>query len=451
MEAFESLVSLNVSNNALTELNLSNALLENLNGSQNPTITNVNLVQLTNLKSLNVSNTNITGIDLTTNTNLISLYAANTLLDVIENLNACINLEVIDFSSTNLATIDLSENTKLLSVKGQSNPLLYTINIKNIINGFNQNITNFDVIFSPLLRCIQVDNPNDTFLNNWRKDSTAYFKFLCGEVDDDNDGIADAKDDCLGTPFGTPVDLFGCPYFSLPYDNFTVLITGETCLSSNNGKVNITSIETYNYTATITGPAYSNTYKFTNDVEIRNLRQGTYQVCITVDNDPAYRSCYDVVIREPAPLAVLTNKSTKGNKVSLDMSGSSNYNIELNGFKFSTKTSSIDLSLKNGSNSIKVSTDLDCQGIYEESIFMSDGMFVYPNPFEDQINIYLGASEGENTEINIFSSLGELVYSKSLTAHQDYLTIDTNALTMGLYVVSVKTKESLSTFKIVKK
>ena len=342
--------------------------------------------------------------------------------------------------------MDLVPNVKLTTLNCSSNQL----SSLHINNGFNQNLTQFDSTDNPYLICILVDDQNAAITYpNWQKDAQASYKLICD--DDDNDGVSNEDDLCPNTPFDATVDFFGCPYFMMPVDNFAVLITGETCLNSNNGKVYITAIETYNYTATITGNDYLNTYKFTNDVEIRNLRQGMYKLCITVDEWSGYSSCYDIVMSEPEPLAVITNKSTKDKKVSLDMSGSSNYHIDLNGFKFSTSDSNIDLSLKNGYNSIKVNTDLDCQGIYEEQIFISDGVLVYPNPFDDKINIYLGDLEGEKTEINIFSCLGQLVYSKSLNQPKDYVPIDTKTLPLGLYIVSVKTEGSLSKFKIVKK
>lgn len=87
--------------------------------------------------------------------------------------------------------------------------------------------------------------------------------------------------------FEQPVDLFGCEYLNLPNNNFTVLITGGTCLNSNNGKINITANEIHNYAATVRrddfDDAFSTEFKFTNDVEIRNLLAGRYQMCITIE------------------------------------------------------------------------------------------------------------------------------------------------------------------------
>jgi Leucine-rich repeat (LRR) protein len=422
LEAIVNLKTFSCGNNNITSLNLSkNLFLERLDCSSND-IVSMDVSHLNYLTYLNMSNNNLTVIDVSSNP----------------------NIKTLDLSNNDITSLDVTSNVQLIRLNCSSNQL----SSLHINNGFNENLMAFDSRNNPLLTCILVDDQN-TVYTNWYKDPWSGYKLICD--DDDNDGVSNDDDLCPGTPFGEPVDLFGCSFYSLSNDNFTILITGETCLSSNNGKVYITAEETYNYTATITGIDYLNSYKFTNDVEIRNLRQGTYQLCITVDEWSGYSSCYDIVISEPEPLAVLTSKSTKNKKVSLDMSGNSNYHIDFNGFKFSTSDSNIDLSLKNGYNSIKVSTDLDCQGIYEEQIYMSDGVFVYPNPFDNAINIYLGSSEVKNTEINIYSSLGQLVYTQSLKEHQDTYQIVTSKLPIGLYIVSIKTKDSVSTFKIVKK
>jgi hypothetical protein len=76
---------------------------------------------------------------------------------------------------------------------------------------------------------------------------------------------------------------------------------------------------------------------------------------------------------------------------------------------------------------------------------------VHPNPFANQINIYLDDIE-EDATVNIHSYLGQLVYSKIFEKQENKnLNIDTSRLSVGLYSISIKTKASLSTFKIVKK
>ena len=51
--------------------------------------------------------------------------------------------------------------------------------------------------------------------------------------------------------------------------------------------------------------------------------------------------------------------------------GSDSYNIILNGALIKTSQSIIDLPLEVGFNTIKVTTNLECQGVFEETIFIS--------------------------------------------------------------------------------
>ncbi|MCB0424803.1 MAG: T9SS type A sorting domain-containing protein, partial [Mangrovimonas sp.] len=79
----------------------------------------------------------------------------------------------------------------------------------------------------------------------------------------------------------------------------------------------------------------------------------------------------------------------------------------------------------------------------------TDDVFVYPNPFSDQITIY-NVSEG-GVKVAAYNSLGQLVFSKTFVQHEDKLTVDTSHWSVGLYTMVLQTNNSVSTFKIVKK
>lgn len=456
IEDFVSLENLNFSNNAVLNVDLSeNVLLEELNASNNG-LTEIDLSFNINLEVANTSGNSLAEIDLDSNINLLELNISNNQLTVL-NVEALVSLQELDCSLNVLENLSVELNSQLINLYCQSNRFIS--DQLNLQNGANANLANFNATDNGDLKCILVDDPFTIITNaggvydDWFKDFTSNYQSVC--IDADNDGVNNEDDLCPNSVFGQPVDLFGCEYLILPNNNFTVLITGETCLNSNNGKINITATDIFNYTATVTSDdfeePFSIEYKFTNDVEIRNLLAGIYQMCITIEEWPDYISCYDVVINHPEELAVLTNKSNGSKKVSLELSGNSNYNIDVNGLTFTTNTNAVTLNLKEGANSIKVSTDLECQGVYEEHIFVSNELFVYPNPFNDQIKVYLGDIEGDAT-VNIHSSLGQLVYSKTFVKQENQnLNIDTYALSVGLYSISIKTKASLSTFKIVKK
>ena len=452
LEDFEALINLNCSMNELESIDLSaNTALTTLDCSNNQ-IENLNITSNSALTTLNASFNELTDIPLDSNTDLLNLDLSNNFLVAID-INALSLLEILDVSFNQLNSLNATSNSNLKELYCQNNLLIN--DQLNIRNDNNENLEQLNAQDNPDLSCILVDDPNAVILNEdglydfWFKDNTANYQEIC--LDADNDGVANTEDLCPNTPFGVDVDLFGCPYLVLPYDNFNVLITGETCISSNNGKINITAIEILNYTATIIGNGYSNVYDFTNEVEIRNLLAGSYVLCITIENEPDIIFCYDIVITQPEELAVASRISQTNKTISVDLSGSINYTIEINGLTFNTSESEIVLGLKNGLNTLKINTDLDCQGVYKENILLSKDLISYPNPFKDQVNIHLGNNETEMVDIVIYSNIGQAVMTKSILAKKGSITIDGSILPKGIYFVSLKSKSLFNTIKIVKK
>ena len=453
LEDFIDLKKLNFSDNDVVDVDLSkNVLLEELDVSNNGII-EIDFSLNPNLEVLNISGNSLSEVDLNANTNLLELNVSGNQLTVL-NADTLVNLQFLDCSSNRLESLSVELNPQLVNLYCQSNS--FVSDQLNLQNGANPSLINFNATDNVGLQCILVDDPFTVITNaggvydNWLKDSGSNYQSVC--IDADNDGIANADDQCPNTPFGSAVDLFGCPILSLPNNNFTIQITSETCLNNNNGKINIATLDYYNYTATLTKDNFSKAYKFTNDIDILNLLAGTYKMCISIEEWPNYMNCYDVVISQPEPLSVSTNKSTDGKKVSVKMSGSSSYNVDFNGLTFSTNDSNITLNLQEGANAIKVSTDIECQGVHEERILVSDKMIVYPNPFQDKINMYLGDNDTGKVVVNMYSYLGQLVYSKTLTNQKSgKISLDTNNLALGIYTISIQTSTSLSTFKIIKK
>ncbi|WP_201918622.1 T9SS type A sorting domain-containing protein [Aquimarina mytili] len=444
---------------ALSTLDISGNDISDLTGIQD----------FTNLTSLNCRNNLLTDVDISNNILLERLQCSGNLITSIESEDIILNtlLTYIDVSDNKLTTIDISANPALIELNCTLNQLtsidiIQNPNIETLLcasnqlvtvnanNGFNTIIESFDVTNNPNLTCILVDDIQaSASYPNWFKDETAAYKLICD--DDDNDGVSDVDDLCPSTPFGSTVDLFGCAFFTLPATNFTVLTTSENCRSSNNGKVKIIASEIFNYKATIIGAEVEAEYDFTNDVEIRNLRAGTYELCITIYEKPDYITCFEIVITEPEDLSVAATVDRSKSKVSLEMSGGANYIIDANGFVFSTQDTFVTLNLRSGINTIKVSADEACQGTYEKTIFISDEVFLYPNPLQDNLNVFLGSNKVQDVELTIYSFLGQRVISKKYTASNSAIQVDTSFLESGIYMVSISFENFQSTFKIVKK
>ncbi|WP_298894306.1 T9SS type A sorting domain-containing protein [uncultured Psychroserpens sp.] len=451
IEAFVSLTSLEIDDNSIATLDLSNnSLLIVLNASENM-LTDLDLSALLNLTTLNVSNNSLTQLNFDTNLSLLDLNVSNNLFTNL-NVENLIDLEELNCAANQLSSLSVTQNTNLTQLLCQSNMLVG--DQLNLQNGNNENLQLFNASNNPGLGCILVDDPvavisnTDGTYDNWIKDDSASYQTICEDAD--NDGVPNEDDLCPNTEFGAAVDFTGCAFPDLPNDNFTVSITGETCLNSNNGKITIVAQELYTYTVTLTNDEFFQEYNFTNDVDIFNLLAGTYEMCITIEEWPDYVSCYTIVITQPDPLEVFASRMASGNEVSLDMSGSSSYNIKFNDETFTTHNSTITLELQQGINTLKVSTDLECQGVYEERILMTEDFLVYPNPFENKINIYNGI-EDEEVSVKLYSILGQLVLNKTIVNEGTNMSIDTTNLPDGIYLIIVKSETMTSTLKIVKK
>lgn len=457
IEDFVSLTNLNVANNAMSTIDLSNnLLLVNLNLSNNE-LTTVDVSLLFNLINLNLFNNQLTQINLDVNTNLEDVdVSSNNVVNL--NVDTLQHLEDLNCASNQIANLNLTQNTSLKTLFCQSNALI--LDQLNIQNGNNENLLIFNATENPSLGCILVDDPvavienNDGNYDSWFKDDSASYQTICEDAD--NDGVPNEDDLCPNTPFGSVVDLSGCAFPNLPNDNFTVSITGETCLNSNNGKITIVAQDLYNYTVSLagtiifdgTGEVFNQAYNFTNDVDIFNLLADTYQMCITIEEWPDYESCYTVVITEPNPLNVFASRMASSNQLALELSGGNIYYIELNGDIFTTHNTSFTLNLQQGVNQLKVRTDLECQGVYEEQIVLNEAFVVSPNPFNNKINISRTANQDHLT-IRMYSVFGQLVFQKKITNSNHTNQIDTSHLANGMYILKIEA-ETISTYKIIK-
>lgn len=132
IEAFTNLSSLNVSDNNLTTLDLS----ENIYLSQ-----------------LNCSDNNLNRLDLPNNEDMWYINCSNNRLGVLD-VSKIKWLEVLDCSDNNLIKLDISDNWKVSELLC-SNNFLNELNLANTNNGFLSTIHAHD---NPNLTCIQVDD-----------------------------------------------------------------------------------------------------------------------------------------------------------------------------------------------------------------------------------------------------------------------------------------------------
>lgn len=153
--------TLNISNRSISDLtgiedfaslqvfNCRGNLFTSLDLSANPTLT-----------SLICGANALTTLDLSANSNLTNLAAE---LCDLTSITLPLSIQLMNIDGNEFTELDFSglPNLKYLLVK--NNPYLYALNVKN---GNNTNFTDFQATLTPLLYCIEVDNPTYS-TTNW--------------------------------------------------------------------------------------------------------------------------------------------------------------------------------------------------------------------------------------------------------------------------------------------
>ena len=273
--------------------------------------------------------------------------------------------------------------------------------------------------------------------------------------DEDQDGVFDDGDDqCLNTPLGALVDTKGCSVYRLNDNNFTLTLKSQSCVSSFDGAIEVSALKTMLYKVEIknAGGSLINQGDFTNTFQAKNLAAGSYQVCITgTEGDIVYETqCYEVQITAPKPLTVLTAVGFSKAELIIGLAGSELYFVSLNGQVTTHSQDKIKLSLKQGLNSLEVSTGSSCQGVYKESIYFTPKPSVYPNPVSDFLYLQTPVFQDSNMKVQIHFVSGVLLREINTKATYEPLSIDTRSWKTGIYVISIWLDGARSSYKVIK-
>ena len=275
----------------------------------------------------------------------------------------------------------------------------------------------------------------------------------CDEDDNDNDGVPNQNDNCPDTPQGTRVDVNGCPVFELPLNNFKVEVGSATCIGNTDGAINL-SVEdaAYDYSVTVTGQSDLSITGTSTTASFTGLAKGTYEVCFKVVGQDGYEQCFEVVVGEPKPLSAFINVDDVSGKMSVTMGGSSTYYVNINGVNTTVDGDSFETELSTGLSIIRISTDLECQGVVEQEVFISEKIHYYPNPTISNVKVHVGG-EDEAVKVSVFSEKGDLIYTRDQNIKQGSRKIHidlTNQIT-GTYIVTLESKTVRQSFKIIRK
>ena len=274
-----------------------------------------------------------------------------------------------------------------------------------------------------------------------------------GDVSDDSDhdGIWNPLDQCPDTPYGQFVDFQGCELFYLPPNNF-LISKSEGCVGQNSISMKFKDVNQV-YNINVTGQTSYSESTSSSRWKLDNLSKGVYNICITVEGVDAtdFERCFEVSINDPAPLTVASSLNQSKDVVTVELSGSQTYNITHNGKTSRSSNSNVSIALSKGLNTVKVSTDKDCQGVFEKKYFVSEEVAYSPNPFNEVLNIYVGGSD-QDVQIDIFTPEGRLVSSGLYSlGNGRQAQIQTANFKIGSYLVKVSSNTVDQSFVTIKK
>ena len=271
--------------------------------------------------------------------------------------------------------------------------------------------------------------------------------------DFDEDGVLNKDDICPNTPLGSKVNAKGCRFFEMPANNYRIKVTSSSCINSNDGRIKLTVVNSsYDYSVLLSG--MSNPVIITGENKTANvtgLSKGDYTVCFKVTGQADYEQCFDITIGEPKALSAFVDVDSDNRTTTIQLGGSIEYNVNINGEMFKVTSDNFTSSLKTGLNIIKISTDLDCQGLIEREVFISEDIHYYPNPTHNDVRVHIGG-EDSTVMVSVFSEKGSLIYRREQQVQDiSRLTeIDLALQITGTYIVILEGPTVRKTFKVIR-
>ena len=264
--------------------------------------------------------------------------------------------------------------------------------------------------------------------------------------DSDGDGVNDQLDECPNS-LSDVVDDKGCELDPIPLNTFSIEVNSETCNSSNNGSIIINSSIQDDFIASLN--QNTNTQKqFNSKTSFENLSSGIYDLCIALFEFPKVKQCFTVRVKQPSEFSVSSFVNTVNSTISFDLKGASKYFIKLNDKHYTTEKRSIELPITKEINEIEISTNIECQGVYRETLRVENNIKVYPNPVEDgNLNINLGFFKETKSVIQIFDIAGNLIYT---IQSNDSIDVDFSSFPKGVYILKIIKGESIFNYKVIK-
>lgn len=271
------------------------------------------------------------------------------------------------------------------------------------------------------------------------------------DIDLDNDGVLNTIDSCNQTPPGATVDMAGCQVFSITRENYNIVDQPESCRGQDDGTIFITTRESYSYTAVLSSANASQTQEFTTDVLFEGLEQGIYTLCITVSEEPDYQECFDISVEEPEIFEVVPVIDPFENVLSLEITGGGNYTIVYGDQTISDNAGQLNLPITSSKSQLTVTSERDCEMVFEELIVLETDFLIYPNPVADgELSVDSSRNLESIISIRLYGMNGGLLREFFLeNTTETNLRLDVSGLASGNYMLDIQTASESKAYKVI--
>ncbi|MDI9336809.1 MAG: T9SS type A sorting domain-containing protein [Alphaproteobacteria bacterium] len=243
---------------------------------------------------------------------------------------------------------------------------------------------------------------------------------------------------------------------SISLNSISIIVTNPNCYGQTGAAtVRFTDTTIYNKLFIRNTVSHSmDTFNLKgNQFVINNLYADTIYEVVVFDSQryTDFQSrTFNIILKQPDKLNAFSQVEESGRTVSLHLSGSTRYVININGNTFKTTSNIVKLPLIPGVNKIIVKTEKDCEGVYEETILVSNKMSLYPNPASNVVTLNIGGDD-LNVLLSLITEQGNYLFTKHVEI-DDYrqVMLDISSYPSGVYILKVQGKFTQGTLKLIK-
>ncbi|MDI9338257.1 MAG: glycine-rich protein [Alphaproteobacteria bacterium] len=243
---------------------------------------------------------------------------------------------------------------------------------------------------------------------------------------------------------------------SIPVNTISISVINPNCYGiSGSAVVNFMSTTVYNKIL-LRNTLSNNTQSFiinSRNYFINNLNADSIYEITVIDstlNSGYANRIFNIILRQPSKLSAFSEVVSNKKQVILNLSGSASYLINLNGNTFETQSNTIELPLAVGVNKIVVKPENACQGVYEETILVSENISLYPNPTTNKVTLNIGGTDTK-LKLSLVTEQGKNLFTKEVELdHFRNVVLDVSNYPSGVYLIKVDGTNLDSILKFVK-